>query len=82
MHESRRLPDEPFLFESWSTLPDLALLSIKYHQENGKKFWHWVVFKRVDDQDIVLDSVSYLLSNIRTDFSEMQPMWFIEVKNA
>lgn len=67
-------------FESWSTLPDLALLSIKHHQENGKNFWHWVVFKRVDGQPLVLDSANYLPSNIRTDFDAMQPKWFIEVK--
>ncbi|WAK03485.1 hypothetical protein [Methylobacter sp. YRD-M1] len=66
-------------FESWDTLPDLALLSIKHHQENGKNFWHWVVFKRVGGLPIVLDSASYLPSNIRTDFDGMQPKWFIEV---
>ena len=69
-------------FESWRALPDLALLSIKYHQENGKNFWHWVVFKRIDGEEFVLDSASYLSSNIRTDFNEMQPKWFIKVKNA
>jgi hypothetical protein len=69
-------------FESWSALPDLALLSIKHHQEDGKNFWHWVVFKRVGAEGFVLDSASYLPSNIRTDFNEMQPKWFIEVKNA
>jgi hypothetical protein len=46
-------------FESWNTLPDLASLSIKHHQEDGKKFWHWVVFKRVCGQAFVLDSASY-----------------------
>lgn len=69
-------------FESWRALPDLALLSIKYHQENGKNFWHWVVFTRIDGEEFVLDSASYLPSNIRTDFNEMQPKWFIKVKNA
>jgi hypothetical protein len=69
-------------FESWGSLPDLALLSIKLHQEDGKNFWHWVVFKRVSGQDVVLDSASYLPSNIRTDFNEMQPKWFIGVTNA
>ncbi|GGN21983.1 MULTISPECIES: hypothetical protein [Marinomonas] len=69
-------------FESWRALPDLALLSIKYHQENGKNFWHWVVFKRIDGEEFVLDSASYLPSNIRTDFNEMQPKWFIKVKNV
>ena len=69
-------------FESWSKLPDLALLSIKHHQEDGKNFWHWVLFKRVNGQPFVLDSASYLPSNIRTDFDEMQPEWFIEVKIA
>lgn len=70
----------PFL--SWEALPDLALLSIKYHQENGVNFWHWVVFKRVDGQPFVLDSAIYLPSNIRIDFEAMQPKWFIEVLSA
>lgn len=69
-------------FESWDALPDLALLSIKHHHENGRNFWHWVVFKRVEDRGFVLDSASYLPSNIRTDFSEMQPKWFIKVTNT
>lgn len=69
-------------FESWDALPDLALLSIKHHQENGRRFWHWVVFKRAGGLGFVLDSASYLPSNIRTDFSEMQPKWFIEIKNT
>ncbi len=68
-------------FVSWDALPDLALLSIKHHQENGKNFWHWVVFKRVDGQSLVLDSASYLPTNVRTDFNEMHPKWFIEIKN-
>lgn len=66
-------------FESWQTLPDLALLAIKHHQEEGKDFWHWVVFKRMDGQAFVLDSASYLPSNTRQDFETMQPKWFIEV---
>ena len=45
-------------FESWDELPDLALLSIKHHQENGSSFWYWVVFKRVEGQPFVLDSAS------------------------
>ncbi len=69
-------------FESWEALPDLALLSIKLHQEEGKDFWHWVVFKRMDGQPFVLDSASYLPSNIRQDFEAMQPKWFIAVNNA
>ncbi|MFI8747542.1 hypothetical protein ACIGKL_20565 [Pseudomonas sp. NPDC077186] len=69
-------------FVSWEALPDLALLSIKHHQENGVNFWHWVVFKRVDGQPFVLDSASYLPSNIRQDFEAMQPKWCIEVLNA
>ena len=69
-------------FESWEALPNLALLSIKHHQEEGKDFWHWVVFKRMGGQPFVLDSASYLPSNIRQDFDAMQPKWFIEVANA
>ncbi|WP_185266462.1 hypothetical protein [Halopseudomonas xiamenensis] len=69
-------------FESWDALPDVALLSIKHHQEEGRNFWHWVVFKRIDGRPLVLDSASYLPSNIREDFHAMQPKWFIEVKSA
>lgn len=66
-------------FESWETLPNTALLSIKHHQENGNDFWHWVVFKRDQGEAAVLDSASYLPSNIRKDFDDMQPKWFIAV---
>lgn len=66
-------------FCSWSALPDVALLSIKHHKEDGRNFWHWVVFRRVHGRPFVLDSASYLPSNIRTDFEEMHPAWFIEV---
>ncbi len=66
-------------FESWDKLPDTALLAIKYHCDEGINYWHWVVFKRIDSQAVVLDSASYLPNNIRTDFEVMQPKWFIEV---
>lgn len=69
-------------FTSWDDLPDLALLSIKHHQQDGKNFWHWVMFKRVDGQAFVLDSASYLPSNIRTDFEAMNPKWFIEIETS
>lgn len=66
-------------FSSWEHLPNLALLAIKHHQEDGKDFWHWVVFTRKDGPAVVLDSASYLPENRRTDFDAMQPKWFIEV---
>ena len=69
-------------FESWNSLPDLALLSIKHHIETGKAYWHWVVFTRSNQEMFVLDSASYLKSNIRTDFNEMQPKWFIEIYSS
>lgn len=33
-------------FKSWDTLPDLALLAIKWHLEGDRPFWHWVVYWR------------------------------------
>ena len=69
-------------FRSWDALPELALLSIKYHREGAKDFWHWVVFKRLDGQPVVLDSASYLPSNVRTDFDAMQPKWFIACRKV
>lgn len=64
-------------FTSWEALPDLALLAIKYYEEAGKGFWHWVVFKRLNGQDYVLDSSQSLTSHLRQDFENMQPKWFI-----
>lgn len=69
-------------FASWEGLPELALLSIKHHREAGRDFWHWVVFTRREGEPLVLDSAAYLSANIRRDFAEMQPKWFIEVKPA
>ncbi len=66
-------------FEKWAKLPDLALLSIKHHEEGGRPFWHWVVFKRDIEGSKVLDSAAYLNENKRTDFQAMEPKWFIEV---
>lgn len=74
-----RVSAEEMPFESWEALPDLALLPIKHHQENGREFWHWTVFQRVQGEASVLDSASYLPSNIRRDFAEMHPQWFIQV---
>jgi ribosomal protein S18 acetylase RimI-like enzyme len=70
---------EEYPFTSWDSLPDLALLSIKHYQEDGKDFWHWVVFKRENGKAFVLDSVNYLPETVRTDFDAMFPKWFIEV---
>jgi len=66
-------------FSDWDSLPDTALLSIKHYREDDTDFWHWVVFKRIAGQPLVLDSASYLAENIRTDFDAMSPKWFIEV---
>ena len=81
-HSAIQTSADEIPFETWEALPDLALLSIKHHQEEGKAFWHWVVFKRIDGRPYVLDSASYLPSNIRQDFDAMQPKWFIEVGSA
>ncbi|MGB0205253.1 MAG: hypothetical protein ACPF9K_09425 [Neptuniibacter sp.] len=71
--------DQETPFSTWETLPDKALLAIKWHEENGKPFWHWVVFVRVQGKPYVLDSKKALKSNLRTDFGRMKPKWFIEV---
>jgi ABC-type bacteriocin/lantibiotic exporter with double-glycine peptidase domain len=67
-------------FKSWETLPNCALLSIKWHIENGKPFWHWVIFVRESGKQYVLDSKKALKNNIRTDFGRMKPKWYIEVR--
>ena len=66
-------------FSDWESLPDCALLSIKWHKENGKPYWHWVVYVREGDLSYVLDSKSSLKNNIRTDFGRMKPKWYIGI---
>jgi hypothetical protein len=67
-------------FQSWQALPDLALLSIKWHRHNGRPFWHWVVFVRDAEMEYVLDSKKSLRTNRRTDFGRMKPKWYIPIK--
>ena len=66
-------------FRSWEALPDLALLSIKWHLEKGKPCWHWVVFVRQGGTAYVLDPKKALKNHHRTDFGRMKPKWYISV---
>ncbi len=66
-------------FRAWSTLPDCALLAIKWRLEQGRPFWHWVVFVRTKEQAYVVDSKPTLKSALRTDFGRMKPRWFLPV---
>jgi hypothetical protein len=68
-------------FTSWKTLPDCALLAVKWSIKNSKPYWHWVVFIREGDREYVLDSKKSLKKNIRTDFWRMHPKWFIEIND-
>ena len=65
------MPPQETPFGSWDKLPDIALLAIKPRYIDGINYWHWVVFKRINSQSVVLDSASYLPNNIRTDFDSM-----------
>lgn len=69
-------------FHSWAALPDLALLSIKWHLEKGCPYWHWVVFVRENGRPYVLDSKKNLRTNLRTEFWRMKPKWYIPVNAA
>ena len=71
--------DTELPFVNWKSLPDKALLAIKWHIEKGKPYWHWVVFVREHDKEYVLDSKKSLKRNIRTDFGNIKPKWYIEV---
>lgn len=66
-------------FESWSALPDLALLAVKWHRKEGRAFWHWVVFVREQNGAYVLDSRRALKNHVRTDFGRMRPKWSIRI---
>lgn len=66
-------------FASWDTLPNLALVSLKWHLEDSQPFWHWSVFCRTHSTAVVYDPAAYLENNLRTDFENMSPKWFIEI---
>ncbi|MGA8006677.1 MAG: hypothetical protein WCA17_11300 [Burkholderiales bacterium] len=66
--DSRETP-----FHSWDALPNLALLSLKWHREKGRPFWHWVVFARENGRSWVLDPKKELQRHTRTDFGRMRP---------
>jgi len=66
-------------FQSWESLPDRALLAIKWHEINEIPFWHWVVFIREKADIFVLDPSTYIKNNRRTDFGRIKPKWFLEV---
>lgn len=66
-------------FRSWKRLPDLALLAIKWHRENGRPVWHWVVFVRDREGERVLDSKRSLKKHERKDFGRMRPKWYVAV---
>lgn len=77
----RVLPGE-LPFRGWNQLPNLALLSIKWHLEKGRPFWHWVVFVRDGRRAYVLDSKAGLRHHVRTDFGRMRPKWYIRIADA
>jgi hypothetical protein len=64
-------------FRSWASMPDRALLAIKWHRERRKAFWHWVVFERQNGKASVLDSKASLKHHRRTDFGRMKPKWYL-----
>lgn len=69
-------------FTSWEILPDLALLAVKWHEDRGRAFWHWVVFWRGPRGPAVLDSNRALRRHVRTDFGRMKPKWFLSITST
>lgn len=66
-------------FQSWEALPECALLAIKWHEEGGRPFWHWVVWVREREKRYVLDSRRGLKTPVRRDFWRMKPKWSLAV---
>ena len=64
-------------FRSWESLPPLALLAIKWHRKRKQAYWHWVVFRREPDRNVVIDPSPSLKNPIRTDFGRIKPTWII-----
>jgi hypothetical protein len=79
-HYGHRAITDEIPFRSWESLPDLALLAIKWHVEKKQPVWHWVVFARDANGTCVLDSKRSLRRHRRTDFGRIKPKWYIEVR--
>jgi hypothetical protein len=75
------IPEQVTGFESWETLPDCALLAVKWREEQGRASWHWVVFVNDGNDRYVLDPKKGLKSNVRRDFGRIKPKWYIPVDN-
>jgi hypothetical protein len=75
----RQMPSSPQPFRSWDSLPDCALLAIKWRRRNGRALWHWVVFVRQKNRVCVLDSKPGLKTPVRQDFGRMQPKWYLQI---
>lgn len=73
---------EKIAFTSWQQLPDTALVALNYHQENNVFIWHWAVFKRQDQQELILDSAVVQQGIARQDLHNMHPKWFIQISAA
>ncbi len=74
-----QVSDKEVPFTDWPSLPNCALLSVKWRLEDGKPYWHWVVFIREGTKSYVLDPKKSLKTNVRTDFWRIKPKWYIEV---
>jgi ABC-type bacteriocin/lantibiotic exporter with double-glycine peptidase domain len=64
-------------FKSLSLVPSVAILAINYKEDSGN--WHWVVFKRENSEEFVLDPNYSLKKNKRTDFGRMNIGWWLKV---
>lgn len=78
----RRVAPSAQPFQSWDALPDCALLAIKWHVEEERPHWHWVVFHRKAGRPCVFDSKRGLKTPVRHDFWRMKPKWYLAVETG
>lgn len=78
-HYKIQTSKRPVAFRSWNSLPDVALLATKWHYENNRPCWHWVVFARRDKHSCVFDSRKSLQHHCRTDFGRIKPKWYLRI---
>lgn len=66
-------------FRNWERLPPVALLAIKYKENQRPPAWHWVVYLNRENGPVVLDPKRQLRNNLRTDFGRIKPKWYIKI---
>lgn len=65
-------------FRTWSEIPDKSIVAINYKKNDEDPEWHWVVFRRINNEEFVFDPKKAIKKVKRTDFGRMKAKWYLK----